>query len=63
MKTPPKPFAGVEPNDVARFLEVEAPTLVETGFTQFTLEYNGPTCDVTTGAEWLAWRDAVNASR
>ena len=54
---------GVEPNDLSRFLAEEAPTLVEMGFTQFTLGYNGPDWDVSTGAEWLTWRDEVNASR
>ncbi len=54
---------GVEPNDLGRFLEVEAPALVEMGFTQFTLGFNGPDWDVSAGADWLAWRDEMNAAR
>jgi probable F420-dependent oxidoreductase len=51
---------GVEPNDLDRFLAEEAPTLLEMGFTQFTLGFNGPDWDVDAGTEWLAWRDEVN---
>lgn len=54
---------GVEPNDLGRFLEVEAPALVEMGFTQFTLGFNGPDWDVNAGQHWLAWRDEMNATR
>jgi probable F420-dependent oxidoreductase len=52
---------GVQPNDLDRFLEVDAPTLVEMGFTQFTLGFNGPNWAVDAGADWLAWRDEMNA--
>ncbi len=54
---------GVEPEDLDRFLERDAPTLVEMGFTQFTLGFNGPSWTVDGGAPWLAWRDGVNADR
>ena len=54
---------GVEPDDLDRFLAEEAPTLVEMGFTQFTLGFNGPAWMVETGAPWLAWRDELNAAR
>ena len=53
---------GVGPGDGDRFLTEEAPTLVEMGFTQFTLGFNGPGWTVDTGADWLAWRDEMNAS-
>jgi probable F420-dependent oxidoreductase len=51
---------GVEPEDLDRFLREEAPTLVEMGFTQFTLGFNGPDWEVGSGRDWLAWRDEVN---
>jgi hypothetical protein len=50
----------VEPEDLDRFLREEAPTLVEMGFTQFTLGFNGPDWEVGSGRDWLAWRDEVN---
>jgi probable F420-dependent oxidoreductase len=49
---------GVEPNDLDRFLREDADRLVEMGFTQFTLGFNGPDWDVDAGAAWLDWRDA-----
>ncbi|HSM00983.1 MAG TPA: LLM class F420-dependent oxidoreductase [Acidimicrobiia bacterium] len=52
---------GVQPNDLDRFLAEEAPTLVEMGFTQFTLGFNGPKWSVDAGADWLSWRDQMNA--
>ena len=51
---------GVEPNDLDRFLEEDAPTYVEMGFSQFTLGFNGPAWGVDTGVAWLRWRDAAN---
>jgi probable F420-dependent oxidoreductase len=51
---------GVEPDDLDRFLAEEAPTLVDMGFTQFTLGFNGPTWAVEAGSGWLAWRDERN---
>ncbi len=54
---------GVEPEDLQRFLERDADTYVEMGFTQFTLGFNGPDWPVDTGAAWLAWRDARNSVR
>ena len=51
---------GVEPEDLERFLNEDAPTYVEMGFTQFTLGFNGPSWDVDAGRPWLAWRDAWN---
>ncbi|MEX0863818.1 MAG: LLM class F420-dependent oxidoreductase [Acidimicrobiia bacterium] len=54
---------GVQPGDLDRFLEREAPTLVDMGFTQFTLGFNGPEWDVDAGAEWLAWRDQMTGPR
>ena len=53
---------GVEPTDLDRFLREEAPTLVEMGFTQFTLGFNGPAWEVDAGQDWLAWRDEMNRS-
>ncbi len=43
-------------------LRNHADTYVEMGFTQITLGYQGPDWDVTTAADWLAWRDAKNAA-
>ncbi|MDJ0953729.1 MAG: LLM class F420-dependent oxidoreductase [Acidimicrobiia bacterium] len=54
---------GVEPDDLSRFLAEEAPRLLEMGFTQFTLGFNGPDWDVSAGREWLAWRDELNEGR
>ena len=54
---------GVEPNDLSRFLAEEAPTLLDMGFTQFTLGFNGPDWDVSAGSAWLAWRDEMNRTR
>jgi probable F420-dependent oxidoreductase len=52
---------GVEPDDLDRFLERDAPVYAEMGFRQFTLGFNGPDWTVDAGAAWLAWRDAQNA--
>lgn len=52
---------GLQPDDVERFLNEDAATYLEMGFTQFTLGYNGPAWSVTRGTRWLAWRDEVNA--
>lgn len=54
---------GVEPSDRSRFLEREAPKLVEMGVTEFTLGFNGPDWAVERGRDWLAWRDSLNSSR
>ena len=54
---------GVEPEDLDRFLADDAPTLVEMGFSQFTLGFNGPSWRVEAGAPWLAWRDEMNMAR
>lgn len=54
---------GVEPEDLDRFLLEEADSLLEMGFTQFTLGFNGPEWDVEAGMAWLSWRDQINASR
>ncbi len=51
---------GIQPGDFDRFLADEAPALVEMGFSEFTLGFNGPDWDVDTGADWLAWRDELN---
>jgi probable F420-dependent oxidoreductase len=53
---------GVEPNDLARFLDEDVHAYVELGFTQFTLGVNGPRWVIgdEIGA-WLAWRDEQNA--
>lgn len=53
---------GVEPDDLDRFLAEEAPALVDMGFTQFTLGFNGPEWVVEAGADWLAWRDEMNGA-
>lgn len=52
---------GLEPDDLDRSLREDASTYVNMGFTQFTLGFNGPDWDVARGADWLAWRDEVNA--
>ncbi len=44
----------------AEALEKYADTYLEMGFTQFTLGFNGPEWDVSTGTDWLAWRDQKN---
>jgi probable F420-dependent oxidoreductase len=51
---------GVEPDDVERFLAVDADTYVAMGFTQFTLGYNGPAWSVDGGVPFLRWRDGRN---
>ena len=52
---------GVQPNDLDRFLSAEASTLVEMGFTEFTLGFDGPQWSVGDGRDWLAWRDEQNS--
>jgi probable F420-dependent oxidoreductase len=52
---------GVEPHDLDRFLAEEAPGLLEMGFTQYTLGFNGPDWNVDAGRAWLAWRDRMSA--
>jgi probable F420-dependent oxidoreductase len=52
---------GVEPTDLDRFLDEEAPVLVDMGVTEFTLGFNGPLWEVTRGRNWLAWRDNLNS--
>ena len=54
---------GVEPDDLDRFLDVDADAYLELGFRQFTLGFNGPDWHVADGARWLAWRDERNAGR
>lgn len=53
---------GVEPEDLARFLDEDAEAYLAMGFTQFTLGFNGPAWAVDTHAvgRWLAWRDEAN---
>jgi probable F420-dependent oxidoreductase len=51
---------GVEPDDFGRFLDEDAATYHELGFTQFTLGFNGPSWEVDVGQQWLAWRDDAN---
>ncbi len=51
---------GVEPDDLNRFLAVEADALVDLGFTQFTLGFSGPDWNVAAGLAWLDWRDRRN---
>ena len=52
---------GVEPTDFDRFLTEEADGLVDMGFTEFTLGFNGPEWRVENGVAWLAWRDQHNS--
>ena len=52
---------GVEPEDLERFLAEDGATLVEMGFTQFTLGFNGPSWSVEAGVPFLGWRDEQNA--
>jgi probable F420-dependent oxidoreductase len=54
---------GLEPGALQQQLRDHAATYVEMGFTQFTLGYNGPDWNVDTAADWLAWRDDMNAAR
>jgi len=54
---------GVEPEDLDRFLAEDGQILVEMGFSQFTLGFNGPDWPVDDGAAFLAWRDVRNAER
>ena len=54
---------GVEPEDINRFLDEDAGTYLEMGFSQFTLGFGGPTWDVGGGRAWLAWRDELNERR
>jgi probable F420-dependent oxidoreductase len=54
---------GVEPTDLDRFLDEDAQTYVEMGFTQFTLGFDGPDWRVDGGRRWLEWRDGVNVDR
>jgi hypothetical protein len=54
---------GVEPDDLDRFLDADAPTYVAMGFSQFTLGFNGPQWSVQRGQSWLAWRDRLNAAQ
>ena len=52
---------GIEPDDLDRFLDEDAATYLDMGFTQFTLGFDGPGYDVAAGRRMLAWRDATNA--
>ncbi len=52
---------GLEPNDADRFLAEDVDAYIEMGFTQFTLGFGGPSWPVENGAQWLAWRDHMNA--
>jgi probable F420-dependent oxidoreductase len=52
---------GIEPDDLDRFLEEDAPTYLAMGFTQFTLGFNGPDWRVGDGRRMLAWRDERNS--
>lgn len=54
---------GVEPEDLERFLAEDGATLLEMGFSQFTLGFNGPGWAVDAGAPFLAWRDEQNRLR
>ncbi|MFN2484786.1 MAG: LLM class F420-dependent oxidoreductase [Candidatus Limnocylindria bacterium] len=51
---------GVEPDDLERFLRVDAATYLSMGFTQFTLGFGGPSWNVDAGLPWLEWRDGRN---
>jgi alkanesulfonate monooxygenase SsuD/methylene tetrahydromethanopterin reductase-like flavin-dependent oxidoreductase (luciferase family) len=53
---------GVEPDDLERFLAEDGERLIEMGFSQFTLGFNGPGWAVDAGAPFLAWRDRQNAA-
>jgi probable F420-dependent oxidoreductase len=54
---------GVEPEDLARFLDEDVETYVDMGFTEFTLGRNGPAWAVSEVRPWLDWRDEVNGAR
>ena len=51
---------GVEPTDLDRFLDEDAPAYLALGFTQFTLGFNGPRWNVEAAERWLRWRDERN---
>jgi len=51
---------GIEPDDIARFLDEDADRYLALGFTQFTLGFDGPAWRVEAGEQFLAWRDATN---
>lgn len=55
--------AGVEPDDLDRFLDEDAEAYVALGFSQFTLGFNGPHWNVAAGERWLSWRDGCNRPR
>ena len=54
---------GLQPDDTDRFLREDADAYLALGFTQFTLGFGGPDWPVEAGANWLSWRDRVNAER
>lgn len=54
---------GVEPEDLDRFLDEDADTYVEMGFSQFTLGFDGPAWSVGAAQRWLDWRDTRNGDR
>jgi probable F420-dependent oxidoreductase len=51
---------GVEPDDLGRFLDRDAATYLEMGFSQFTLGFGGPDWQVEDGVPFLRWRDGHN---
>ena len=51
---------GVEPDDLERFLDRDAGTYLEMGFSQFTLGFGGPDWRVEDGEPFLRWRDDRN---
>jgi probable F420-dependent oxidoreductase len=53
---------GIEPDAIAHDLAHFADEYLAMGFRQFTLGLNGPSYDLAPLRDWLAWRDAANAS-
>jgi probable F420-dependent oxidoreductase len=51
---------SASPADQAEVLDRYADTYLAMGFTQFTLGFDGPDWDVSTAADWIAWRDRQN---
>jgi probable F420-dependent oxidoreductase len=54
---------GIEPDDIDRFLSVDAETYLAMGFSQFTLGFSGPDWNVEAGQQFIAWRDGCNVAR
>ena len=54
---------GVDDADPEGYLRSHGDRLLEMGFTQFTIGFNGPDWDLSGGDPWLRWRDERNRDR